>query len=50
MRQARELHCGHAGLPMDYSRLAVPTDISYLADDTDFVWWPVLGHSARTKC
>ena len=37
LRQAQELHCGHAGLPLDLSRVQAPVRPDDLADDPDFV-------------
>ena len=37
LRQAQELHCGHAGLPLDLSCLQAPVRPDDPADDPDFV-------------
>ena len=37
LRQAQELDCGHAGLPLDLSRLQAPVRPDDPADDPDFV-------------
>ena len=37
LRQAHELHCGHAGLPLDLSRLQAPVRPNDPADAPDFV-------------
>ena len=37
LRQAQELHCGHAGLPLDLSRLEAPVRPDDTPDDLDFV-------------
>ena len=38
LRQAQELHCGHAGLPLDLSRLHATVRTGDPADDPDFIW------------
>ena len=38
LRQARELHCGHSGLPLDLSCLPAPVRPDDPADDRDFIW------------
>ena len=37
LRQAQELHCGHAGLPLDLSRLQAPVRPDDLADNKNFI-------------
>ena len=38
LRQAQELHCSHAGLPLDLTRFQAPMRLDDPADDPDFVW------------